>query len=278
MPFPLIGALVGGAASLIGAGIQARASRQAAELQAQTQRENLQYTKDQTQAGLGEFDQALQDALGALQTGGTQAGQYQQPYYDAGTGALTAYSNALGLNGQAANDNALTQFMASPGYQWQMQQGVNALDRSAAARGGLYSGAQGKALTEYGQGLANQEWYNYLTNLSGLAGAGQAAGNNLSQIASNQYGSTANALLGTAANKSNLRTGNVANVMDANTNLGLAQASGIINASNAWGNGLTNLTSLIGYAGGQGISAPGLQNVDASRYPNLAQFATRFAA
>jgi hypothetical protein len=45
-----------------------------------------------------------------------------------------------------------------PGYQWRMDQGRKALEASAAARGGLFSGATGKALVDYGQGLASQEY------------------------------------------------------------------------------------------------------------------------
>ena len=45
-----------------------------------------------------------------------------------------------------------------PGYQFRLRQGQEALDASAAARGGLGSGAQQKALLEYGQDLGSQEY------------------------------------------------------------------------------------------------------------------------
>jgi hypothetical protein len=41
-----------------------------------------------------------------------------------------------------------------PGYQFQLQQGEQALQRSQAARGNVFSGAALKAAQEYGQGLA----------------------------------------------------------------------------------------------------------------------------
>lgn len=47
-----------------------------------------------------------------------------------------------------------------PGYQFRMEQGVEALDKSAAARGLLLSGAQQKALTDYGQNMGSQEYAN----------------------------------------------------------------------------------------------------------------------
>ena len=69
-----------------------------------------------------------------------------------------------------------------------MQEGVNALDRSAASRGRTLSGAQDRAVTRYGSDLASQEFGNafnrslteYNVNLSrlqGLAGVGQSATN-----------------------------------------------------------------------------------------------------
>ena len=208
-------------------------------------------------------------------TGAVGAAEYQQPYYDTGANALDAYADSLGLNGTDGNAAAVERFQTSPGYDFVLDQGVGAIDRSAAARGGLYSGATGKALSEFGAGLANQEWNNYLSRLGGLAGSGQQAAGALSGLAYNTGAMSANTILGTAANKSNLRAGNVANVSAANTNLGLARAAGITGAANAWNSGLTNLTSLIGYGAGQGYSMPGLSNINASN--KLSSFAQRFA-
>ena len=209
-------------------------------------------------------------------TGAVGAAEYQQPYYDTGANALDAYADSLGLNGTEGNAAAVERFQTSPGYDFVLDQGVGAIDRSAAARGGLYSGATGKALSEFGAGLANQEWNNYLSRLGGLAGSGQQAAGALSDLAYNTGAMSANTILGTAANKSNLRAGDVANVSAANTNLGLAQAAGITGSANAWNSGLTNLTSLIGYGAGQGFSMPGLSNINASKYPKLSNFAGRF--
>jgi hypothetical protein len=47
-----------------------------------------------------------------------------------------------------------------PGYKFRMEQGIEALDKSAASRGRLLSGAQQKGLTEYGQGMGSQEYAN----------------------------------------------------------------------------------------------------------------------
>jgi len=270
MPFPLIAALVGGGASLIGARIGAKASREAAAAETQVAQQNRRDARQATDTSLSEFDTALEAALGHLSgaagqadAGYAEAQGYQQPYAEAGGRSLSELMDAMGLNGAEASAGALSRFTAGPGYQFQMDQGTRAIDRSAASRGGLYSGRTGMALTEYGQGLANQEWNNRLSQLAGLAGAGQTAAGNLSNLAvgrgstaGNYAGATADALLGAAGNRANIRSGGLSAMMNANSNIGAAQASGINNAASSWNNGLTNLTALLGTGAGEGFSTP----------------------
>jgi hypothetical protein len=83
------------------------------------------------------------------------------------------------------------EYQKSPYYDWLQQQGTQALERGAAARGGQFSGAEQKALTQYGQNLASTDydnwlnrWYKSLTpyqNMSsmGLQAAGASAGQSL---------------------------------------------------------------------------------------------------
>lgn len=82
--------------------------------------------------------------------------------------------------------------MKDPAYQFRMDEGINALDRSAASRGRVLSGAQDRAVTRYGSNLASQEYGNafnrakstYQQNLGtqqSLAGIGQQATNITSQ-------------------------------------------------------------------------------------------------
>ena len=54
------------------------------------------------------------------------------------------------------------EFVESPGYQFRLGEGTKALERSAAARGGLLGGATGKALERYGQEYASGEYQNFL--------------------------------------------------------------------------------------------------------------------
>lgn len=100
---------------------------------------------------------------------------YYDPYTSAGTGALDMYQNALGLKGPEGNKTATGAFQAGPGYQFAMDQGIQALDRSAAGRGLYGSGNNAMALTQFGQGLANQEYGNWLNALAGLGNTGLTA-------------------------------------------------------------------------------------------------------
>ena len=69
---------------------------------------------------------------------------------------------------QSGDMNAYQQ---TPGYDFRMQQGQQALEQSAAAKGQLFSGQTGKALQEYGQDYGPQEYDNYLNRLYNQMGA-----------------------------------------------------------------------------------------------------------
>ena len=54
------------------------------------------------------------------------------------------------------------EYTESPGYQFRLDQGIQARERGAAARGNVLSGAQTKALTRYGQDYATADYDNFL--------------------------------------------------------------------------------------------------------------------
>ena len=66
-------------------------------------------------------------------------------------------------------------FYQSPDYQFRLQEGLKALERSAAAKGNLQSGSTLKGITEYGQGMAGQAYGDYYNRLASLANVGQTA-------------------------------------------------------------------------------------------------------
>ena len=158
-----------------------------------------------------------------------------QPFVTAGTGAQNQLLTYLGLPGGAqganfgkyARDFNQNDMVTDPGYAFRLSEGQKALDRQAAARGGLISGGALKAATRYGQDMGSQEYSNaynrYQTNrqnqlapLFALTGSGQASAANQAAAAGN-YGTAGAAGL---------------------TNIGAANAAGTVGATNALTAGL----------------------------------------
>lgn len=104
----------------------------------------------------------------------TQAGF--KPYAEGGASAYDQLLKSYGVGGAAPD---YSQFYQSPDYQFALTQGQNALDRSAASRGRLFSGAQMQGSQRFGQDLATQYLGNYRTGLGNLAGMGMNAQNSL---------------------------------------------------------------------------------------------------
>jgi hypothetical protein len=162
-------------------------------------------------------------------TNNANGGQLNNPF--------DTYLASKGLAGGRFDTN-------NPAYQFQLKQGQQALDRSSAARGMGYSGAQIKAAQEYGQGMASQQYdkeYNrasgefgdYYNRLAGLAQGGQQAAGSIAQAG----GQFANNAGNTFANLSNAQTG----ILGQQAN---ARASGYAANANALSGGLNSLTNL----------------------------------
>lgn len=84
----------------------------------------------------------------------------QKPFYEAGVNALPGYLAGIQPGGELVRGFTTADYQADPGYAFRLAEGQKALERSAAARGGLLSGATGKALTRYGQEMGSQEYQN----------------------------------------------------------------------------------------------------------------------
>ena len=165
----------------------------------------------------------------------------QEPFRQAGITTQNELMRQLGLGGDAgsAGYGSLTRdfgagdFQADPGYGFRMSEGLKALDRQAAARGGLISGGALKAAQGYGQDLASQEYQNafnrYQTNrgsvygmLSGQQGVGQGATNAMGAAGQNYANQAGEAYMGA----------------------GNARASGYIGQANAIGQGVGGLANM----------------------------------
>jgi hypothetical protein len=123
----------------------------------------------------------------------------QMPWLDTGKWALGQQKNAL--------TGDWSGFYNSPDYAYALEQGMKGLDRSAASRGRLYSGGYGEDLTKFGQGLATQNYGNYMNRLAGLSGSGQTSANALGAFGQ----SSANQISQNLTNKGDARASGYAN-------------------------------------------------------------------
>lgn len=130
---------------------------------------------------------AAEKANNGLSAEATQARNDYQPYRDTGTTATNA------LNGLMKDPNSIT---SDPGYQFGLGQGQQAIDRSAAGAGGLYSGATLKALERYGQNYAGTKLNDAYTRYGGVAQLGLNAVNGTTQSGQNAQNQISNNLVG----------------------------------------------------------------------------------
>jgi hypothetical protein len=113
--------------------------------------------------------------------------ELQAPFREAGVRALPELEAA-----SRYTPFGMDQFTADPGYGFRLSEGQKALDRQAAARGGLISGGALKAAQRYGQEMGSQEYTNAfnryqterqarLNPLQSLAGMAQTSTGQLGQ-------------------------------------------------------------------------------------------------
>jgi hypothetical protein len=141
-----------------------------------------------TQQALDDANALLQQSQGTINQGFDSAASTINPFYQSGTAGL-------GQLQQLAMGQGVPEFLATnPAYQFRQQEAQRALERSAAARGGLLSGQFAKALQERSQGLASEEFGNAFNRLSGLVGMGQQAGTQLAGLQTQRTGALANVM------------------------------------------------------------------------------------
>lgn len=168
---------------------------------------------------------AASSAIEQTQMNYDRTQQDLQPYIDAGKGAIAKM--------QSLNSGDFSSFKQSPDYQFRFDQGLQALDRSAAARGSLFSGGHSADLIGYGQGMASQSYNDFYNRLAALSQGGQGA----------------------AANLGSVGTGNAASIGGYLQNAATAQGNAAINSANANSNMVGQLAGLAGNYFGQRGSA-----------------------
>ena len=237
------GDIVRGGADLISGITSANAAENAAKLQA-----NAATAGGQLASQTADKQMALLEKMFNKQV------ELQEPFRQ---GGVTAENRMLDLLGLSANKKApgygslgknfgMSDFQADPGYAFRMTEGLKALDRQAAARGGLISGSALKAGERYGQDLASQEYQNaynrYQTNrtnllnpLQSLAGAGQTSANTTGNAAANFGMQGSNALGGAGTAQAN-----------AIQNAANARASGYLGSQQSWNSAIQNIAAIPG--------------------------------
>jgi len=133
--------------------------------------------------------QSAQQGIDAQERMFERQNELQEPFRQAGIGAL---NKLIPLSDYTKFGPE--QFQQDPGYAFRLSEGMKALDRTAASRGGLLSGATLKGAQRYGQEMGSQEYMNafnryqternaQLNPLQSLAGLGQTSTNALTGIA-----------------------------------------------------------------------------------------------
>lgn len=192
------------------------------------------------------FDKGLKSSTGAIQPGIDQFGQLGTKY---GQGT-DLYLDSLGVRGPDGNARAQNAFTTGPQYNWLVDQSLDALNRTAAARGMLRSGNTMADTVARAQGLAGQEYNNWQSKLGGLvapemqAATGQGG---LRQSLADLYQKDALGRVGLATNV----TGGIANQ---NSMAGQAEMQG---STNAWNFGLNLAKTAAGMGGYGGFGGGG---------------------
>lgn len=216
-------AVVGGVSSAVAGSKAAKAQKNAAQTAAAASERSTQLQIDEARR---QYDLTRSDYA---------------PYRETGYKALDTLAGLYGVGPNKIDPTAALE--ATPGYQFQRDQGLSAIDRANAARGALNSGGADKARIRYASGLAASNYDSYANRLAALAGVGQsatgstaAAGQNASNAITSAYGT------------------NGANQANAATAAGNATASSYANIGNAVNGTVSNLASLYLYNQGGGFN------------------------
>jgi len=230
-------AVVGGVATTVASNKAASAQRDAARTSSDTQLAMYNQTRDDQAPWRSAGGQAV-DALSRWYgLGGVNTTQPSQSTQD---NVITLPGGrVIRIPGQDSSGSTTTQQPVDynsilsnlPGYQFQQQQGNQAVQRNLAAAGLLQSGAAGKALQQYGQGVASNYATQYVNGLQSLAGLGQTSVQSTGNIGAN----TANQIGANQIYSGNAQASGYAGTANA-INSGLSGVAGAYGMYNTWQN------------------------------------------
>lgn len=264
-----LGGIIGGVGSIVGGIMGSNAAEDAAAMQAMSAKQDRELQKElyyQTREDLAPYRGAGSNALAALEYdlglrtdapmfGGTAMDIEEisknpglAKLFGASMPGIGGYEYRVGdqtfetreeaekyANANLVGGTPYEGFKASPGFEYRLQEGLDAIEASAAARGMHRSGGTLTSLQEHAQNEASAEYANHIARLMGMTGIGQqasaqqvAATQNYGQMASNTYAAQGNAL-----------------------------AAGAVGSANSWNNAINNMTGLYAYEKAQGGSNGG---------------------
>lgn len=242
-------AVIGAAGSIIGSHTQANAQQSAANTQADMFNKIVGQEQPFIQSGYGAVNQ-LSGLMGlptysgstAIYPGTPMSGA-QQSTQSQTNGQNFPTGNVPGTNlpaGYLTQTFTPDQFLNSPQYQFQMEQGGQALRNSMTPGVGALSGAALKSLENFNQGLASTYYNDYFNNF-------QTQQNNIFNRLSNvaSLGQNAAGNLGSAGTQ--LGTG----IAQAQAGAGASLGAGYSSAASNLGQGLS-LAGLLGNSGSSG--------------------------
>lgn len=208
MAFPFVAAAIVGS-SILSSVMGASAGKKASQAQLRAAEMDIAERRRQ-------FDLSRSDMAPWLQTGG---------------GALQALARLYGLEPPAEGQGRYDGFFTSPGYEFRRDEGIRSIERSAASRGLLRSGAAVKAIERFAEGNAASEYQAFADRLAQMAGFGQNA-------------ASSNAAVG-----QNTAQG----IGQAYRDMGNARASSYVNTANAVNSGVNNMLTAYLYSRGGGF-------------------------
>ena len=281
-------ASIGAGASLIGAGVSAGTSAAAAGSSARQAAKARDYQRMI-------YNQTVDRAQPYLATGRQGAKLYRQQMrqladpeqYAQYQTDLSQYRTPYGMEQYQQSPlytpmvRNLAELQATPGYQFELEQGLQQLGQGAAARGGLLSGAQQKAAMKYGQGVASTGFQNAWERAQRAYGNAftqnlqQQAQYGTSQLAQNQqnyqqrlqsrgqaadiYGNAMNVGQQTVSSLGNIGQATGSNVGQAYQNIGESRAQGALGIGTSIARGISGA--------GQSIY-DSMQNAPSNSTPN----------
>jgi hypothetical protein len=254
-----VGATVGGITSGI---IQSGAQDRATQAQTKASQDALALNREQWDTTQANLEPYRQFGVGALSELGrvSQESKNINPASDAGYNKLTGLSDPGEFNFSTEGPNA------DPSYQWRLNQGLAGVESSAAARGGYFSGNTGKALMDYGQGSASQEYQNQFGRYNQILGnyMNQEGFNSneyqnafsrqmgINQNQFNQFSNIANMGMNATGSANQSGSNYASNASNIAINQGNNIASNANNNANIWGNVISNASNqFTSYLGNQ---------------------------